>query len=59
MHQDVFAKVLCGQAEVDEGVAKPQRLRQLKEGEVVVGVSSAETVVEVHRRHANEPLLVA
>ena len=38
MHQDVFAEVLGGQAEVEEGGAKAQGVGQLQEGEVVVMV---------------------
>lgn len=59
MHQDVLAEVLGGQAQVDEGGAKGQRVGQLEQGKVVVMAISMETVVDVDCPNRDEHLVVA
>ncbi len=59
MHQDVFAEVLGGQAEVDEGGAKGQATGQLEEGEVVVMVICTETVMDVQSPDGDDHFLIA
>lgn len=59
MHQDIFAEVLVGQAEVDEGGAKGQGPGQLEEGDVVVMVICTETVMDVQSSDGDERFLIA
>lgn len=59
MHQDVFAEVLTGQAQVDVSRAEVQGVGQLEEGKVVVVVIYMETFMYVQSPDRKVPLGVA
>lgn len=59
MHQDVFAEVPSGQAEVDEGGAIGQGAGQLKKRQVVIMLIATETFMDVYSPDSNRPLLIS